>query len=52
MVVESGPKILHDLKSVISIEGIEDKREGAWLGKYPGMIRPQTFKWNKRNTNE
>jgi len=49
MVVESGPKVIHNLKSVISIEGIEDKREGAWLGKYPGMIRPQTFKWNKRN---
>jgi lipopolysaccharide transport system ATP-binding protein len=47
MVVENGPKILHQLADIIMIEGVEEKRDGAWLGKFPGMLRPQTFKWNK-----
>jgi len=51
MVVENGQKILHHLKQIISIEGIEDKRSGGWLGKYPGLIRPQYFKWNKLKTD-
>jgi hypothetical protein len=48
MVVESGPKILHHLKSCISIEGMEEKREGAWLGKFPGFIRPLNYQWTKK----
>jgi lipopolysaccharide transport system ATP-binding protein len=47
MVVENGPKILLDIKEVMIIEGIEGIREGAWLDKFPGMIRPQYFKWDK-----
>lgn len=47
MVVENGPKILFDLKNVITIEGVEGKRDGAWLDKFPGLIRPQYFEWNK-----
>ncbi len=52
MVVENGPKILHNIKNVITIEGIERFREGAWVEKFPGLIRPQNFKWNKIKTNE
>jgi lipopolysaccharide transport system ATP-binding protein len=52
MVVEQGPKILHHLKQIITVEGIEDKRDGSWLGKYPGLIRPQYFNWKKMNTDE
>ncbi|MGH2564315.1 MAG: hypothetical protein ACRDE8_05235, partial [Ginsengibacter sp.] len=48
-VVENGPKILHRMENVIAIEGVEGKREGAWLGKFPGMIKPTNFKWNKKN---
>ena len=33
------------IKEVLTIEGIEPKREGAWLDKFPGLIRPTTFKW-------
>lgn len=47
MVVENGPKILFDLKELMTIEGIESKREGAWLDKFPGLIRPQYFEWTK-----
>lgn len=47
MVVEDGYKILHNIKNVISIEGIEKAREGAWLERFPGLIRPQNFKWEK-----
>ncbi|HLZ17870.1 MAG TPA: polysaccharide ABC transporter ATP-binding protein [Cyclobacteriaceae bacterium] len=47
MVVENGPKVLHHLTGILMIEGIEEKRSSAWLGKYPGMLRPQTFTWNK-----
>ena len=47
MVVENGEKHVQYLKQVIAIEGIEDKRNVGWLGKYPGLVRPQYFKWNK-----
>ncbi|MFV8339791.1 polysaccharide ABC transporter ATP-binding protein [Flavobacterium sp. LB3P21] len=47
MVVENGPVILHSLKEVLTIEGIEEKRDAAWLDKFPGLIRPQYFEWNK-----
>lgn len=47
MVVESGPKIIFDLKNILTIEGIEVRRDGAWLDKFPGLIRPQYYKWNK-----
>lgn len=52
MVVENGQKHLIHLKQIISIEGIEDKRPGGWLGKYPGLIRPQYFIWNKIKMDE
>ena len=51
MVVESGSKILHHLKNIVCIEGIEEKREGAWMGKFPGLLRPLNYKWAKRKTN-
>jgi lipopolysaccharide transport system ATP-binding protein len=51
MVVENGPKILHHCKELITIEGIEAKRDGAWMGKFPGLLRPQNYKWTKRKIN-
>jgi homopolymeric O-antigen transport system ATP-binding protein len=47
MVVEGGPRILLNIKQIISIEGIEDKRSEGWLGRFPGLIRPQNFIWSK-----
>lgn len=52
MVVADGPKILHHLKDILLIEGVEGKREGAWLGKFPGLIRPQYYQWEKIMHNE
>ena len=52
MVVEKGPKVLHNIKEVISIEGFEGNREGAWLEKFPGLIRPQYFEWVKMSNDE
>ena len=52
MVVQNGPKILHHLKEITTIEGIENKREGAWLDQFPGLIRPQYYKWTKTKTHE
>ena len=52
MIVSNGEEALHHLKEVIAIEGIEEKREGSWMGKYPGLIRPQYYKWNKTIINE
>jgi lipopolysaccharide transport system ATP-binding protein len=51
MVVESGSKILHDLKNIVSIEGAEEKRDGAWMGKFPGLLRPLNYKWMRRKIN-
>ena len=52
MVVENMSKILLNLKSVLSIEGVEGKRTGGWLGKFPGLMRPQNFEWIKKKLNE
>jgi lipopolysaccharide transport system ATP-binding protein len=52
MVVRDGPKVLINLKDLMTIEGIEKKRSGGWLGGFPGLIRPQYFKWNKIKYNE
>ena len=45
MVVENGEKATTLLKDVLTIEGVEAKRTGAWLGKFPGLIRPGNFNW-------
>ena len=52
MVVENSSKILHHFKDIITIEGVEKYREGAWVDKFPGLIRPQNFKWNKNRIDE
>jgi lipopolysaccharide transport system ATP-binding protein len=52
MVVENGQIHLHYLKQIMAIEGIEGKREGGWLGRYPGLVRPQYFEWRKINTDD
>ncbi len=49
MVVSKGSIIIHDMKNVLVLQGNEDKRNGAWLGKFPGLIRPQYFKWSRIN---
>jgi lipopolysaccharide transport system ATP-binding protein len=51
MVVENGPKILHHLQNIVAIEGVEAKREGAWMGKFPGLLRPTNYAWSKRKIN-
>ncbi len=51
MVVENGPNILHHLNNIISIEGMEEKRVGAWMGKFPGLMRPVNYKWTKKEIN-
>ncbi len=48
MVVKDESKVIHNLTDIMLIEGVEDKREGSWMGKFPGYIRPTYFKWNKR----
>ncbi|WP_396191046.1 polysaccharide ABC transporter ATP-binding protein [Flavobacterium sp.] len=52
MVVEVGPKVLHHVKEILIIEGVENNREGAWLDKFPGLIRPQYFEWIKVRNDE
>lgn len=52
MVVENSSKILHHFKDIITIEGIEKYREGAWVDKFPGLIRPKNFKWDKNRIDE
>lgn len=47
MVVENSTKVLGNLKEIMLLEGMEDKRDSDWLGDFPGMIRPTYFKWTK-----
>jgi len=48
IVVNSQPVITFE--EIFSIEGIEPKREGNWLGKFPGLIRPY-FNWTISKIN-
>lgn len=45
MVVEAKEKVTTFLKEVLTIQGVEYKREGSWLEKYPGFIRPTYYEW-------
>lgn len=48
MVVENGEKGIIHIKDAIAIEGVESKRDGSWLDKYPGLIKPTYFDWQKK----
>ena len=43
MIVANSTSILF-VKETLIIEGIEPEREGWWLGKFPGLVRPM-FEW-------
>lgn len=51
MIVENATTPTTNLKEILTIEGIESKREGAWLGKYPGLLRPLTYPWQITTDN-
>lgn len=44
LVVEEGPKVLQSVNDALVLEVHDIQREGAWLGKWPGVIRPK-FHW-------
>ena len=48
MVVENGEKVTAQINDILIIEGVEAKRSGAWLGKFPGLIRPTYFNWTNK----
>lgn len=47
MVVENKERAIIDMKDIMTIRGVEQKRDSAWLGKYPGLIRPEYYQWNR-----
>lgn len=47
MVVTNRETVLHNLKDILVVQGNEPSREGSWMGKYPGLMRPLYFDWNK-----
>ncbi len=51
MVVENGEKAILEAKEIIQIEGVEKKRDGSWLGRFPGLLRP-SFEWSKNINHE
>jgi lipopolysaccharide transport system ATP-binding protein len=48
MVVKDGEKVLINITEVLTLEGVEMKREGGWLDKFPGLIRPMYYEWDKK----
>jgi lipopolysaccharide transport system ATP-binding protein len=46
MVVKDVNYVIHDQKNIITIEGVEQKRDSEWLGKFPGLIRP-SYCWDR-----
>jgi lipopolysaccharide transport system ATP-binding protein len=51
MVISKGPILLHSINEILSIQGHEAKREGDWLGEFPGLIKPLNFIWKKNKMN-
>jgi lipopolysaccharide transport system ATP-binding protein len=39
--------VFHFFKEVLVVQGNESKRNGSWLWKFPGLIRPNYFNWKK-----
>jgi lipopolysaccharide transport system ATP-binding protein len=48
MIVENAREPILNLQGIISLEGVEEKREGGWLAKFPGLIRPKNLVWIKK----
>ena len=38
-------RILYENMNLMNIEGVEKLRSGAWLEKFPGLVRPNYFNW-------
>jgi len=51
MVVENSQKRILNIKEALAIEGVENKRESAWLGKFPGLVRPKNYPWQLKKMN-
>jgi lipopolysaccharide transport system ATP-binding protein len=52
MVVYKSEIVIHDIRNAIILHGNEGRRSAGWLGKFPGLIRPQYFRWSKISVNE
>lgn len=53
MVVSGGVKPIFHARNVMLIQGIEPPRNGAWLGKMPGFVRPKlNWTYNSSMTNK
>lgn len=47
MVVENEERGILHIQEAITIEGVELKRNGGWLDKYPGLVKPLYYEWSK-----
>jgi lipopolysaccharide transport system ATP-binding protein len=50
LIVEEGSKVLQTVNDSLVVEVHDLQREGAWLGKWPGVIRPK-FDWRVGSDN-
>ncbi|MEE1945126.1 ABC transporter ATP-binding protein [Pedobacter sp. KR3-3] len=51
MVVDHNSNALVEISELISIEFTEAKRQGSWMGKFPGLMRPAFFDWEKTHVS-
>lgn len=52
MIVKDSSSPLLNVDNVLTVQGIEPLRESAWMGKFPGLIRPIYFDWSRTKINE
>jgi len=45
----SNSKPIYEEMELFNIEGFENQREGVWLDKFPGLIRPTYYNWEYIN---
>ncbi len=51
MVVNEHSQAVHNIKDILLIQGIESYRDAAWMGKFPGLVKP-LFDWNRKKVSE
>ena len=52
LIVEDESRVLHSVNDVLTIQVDDAPREGAWLQKWPGAVRPTFLRWTSKRIDQ
>jgi lipopolysaccharide transport system ATP-binding protein len=52
LVVSDGTRVVCAGRDAITVQISDAAREGGWLGKWPGAVRPMSFRWDRAFVGE